>query len=691
MGKKTGLFVLLVLTLQFQYYGSEIASSIELEGKESNDNSEVETSLKTDSVRSQIKSEVESPQTKTVNLGDTKQVKKEVKDNKVITQGYDDDLLQTEIVVDGDYKYVNMYEDEVLVKSSKYLNDVLIQEDQYENGIIVLSTVYDNNVKTVLTYSNNVITSLKKYQLNKLTYEELYHSNGTIKQSLQYDSNGRISNSTMFNSAGIIISSKDYKNGQLTCESIFKNGVISEKKKYNAAGIIVEKNVFENGNKSSVQSYDSTGKLISNVEYYTASSNSKKRIRVYNADRIVTEDTTYYSTGQIDQQKYFNNAGIQTHRYIYNKNKLSIEYKYNDRGVYTNRLSYYSNGKVSDNIFYNNEKKIKKLSYDEKGNQIGLSTYKSNQDIAKTTFYYTNGKIKTVYNYFENVNQIEQSKNYSTDGKLISVITHYSNGNLKKSSQYENGKVTYISEYDKQGQLQKRDYYEQGIRRRTKKYNSNRTYTITYYTSAQTPIRVNYYNKSGNKYQVKSYLKTKKRSGYKTKTIKACDMSTTRQKNVVVDIGFDSSYANRDYYGYTNRYGQLTLVEAAQIIPQSESEENVVWGYSGDGKELRYCKSEARVIGSEPSKYDRGHVIADSMGGVANAYNVTPEIEYINVKGAQYKMETMFRVAFANAQTVTDFQMKIYYKDKKTNVPYKYAVKFKIDGKQHSYSALNKA
>ena len=49
----------------------------------------------------------------------------------------------------------------------------------------------------------------------------------------------------------------------------------------------------------------------------------------------------------------------------------------------------------------------------------------------------------------------------------------------------------------------------------------------------------------------------------------------------------------------------------------------------------RYCNDEAKVPGVEEPDLDEGHVIADSLGGVSNAYNITPQNSTLNRHGDQ--------------------------------------------------------
>lgn len=159
-------------------------------------------------------------------------------------------------------------------------------------------------------------------------------------------------------------------------------------------------------------------------------------------------------------------------------------------------------------------------------------------------------------------------------------------------------------------------------------------------------------------------------------TVDACDLSGDRQPNAKVDIGF----GDRVYWGYTNEVGQLVEITAQNITPQNEPKEML----KGGGK--RYCRDEAKVPGTELKEYDEGHGIADSLGGVSNAYNITPQASYLNRYGAQRDMER----EIAAAGGATNFHMVISYPDENTSIPTQYDTTYTtLDGVEHNASYAN--
>ena len=155
--------------------------------------------------------------------------------------------------------------------------------------------------------------------------------------------------------------------------------------------------------------------------------------------------------------------------------------------------------------------------------------------------------------------------------------------------------------------------------------------------------------------------------GYTLIEVYGGNISGYRAATVVVDIGF----GDREYWAYTNEYGQLVRVVAAEIILQDNATEPV----NSDG---RYYDDEGKVPGTENENLDEGHVIADSLGGVANAYNITPQDSVLNRHGDQAYMERNI----VQAGGATNFEAIITYPDTTTQVPSYYKYTYTINGYQ---------
>ncbi|WP_214778872.1 DNA/RNA non-specific endonuclease [Exiguobacterium sp. s22] len=153
--------------------------------------------------------------------------------------------------------------------------------------------------------------------------------------------------------------------------------------------------------------------------------------------------------------------------------------------------------------------------------------------------------------------------------------------------------------------------------------------------------------------------------GYTLIEVDGGDQSGNREANVVVDIGF----GDREYWAFTNEHGQLVRVIADEIVLQDDKTEDV--NSSG-----RYYSDEAKVPGVEDPNLDEGHIIADSLGGVSNAYNITPQNSALNRYGDQAFMEDVIR----KAGGAKNFEAIITYPNTTTQIPSHYQYTYTVRG-----------
>jgi hypothetical protein len=153
--------------------------------------------------------------------------------------------------------------------------------------------------------------------------------------------------------------------------------------------------------------------------------------------------------------------------------------------------------------------------------------------------------------------------------------------------------------------------------------------------------------------------------GYTLIEVDGGDLSGHREPNVVVDIGF----GDREYWSFTNEYGQVVKVIADEVILQDEENEDVL--DSG-----RYYHDEARVPGTERKDLDQGHIIADSLGSVSSAYAITPQNYVLNRHGDQSYMEKTIR----DAGGCKNFVAEITYPNTETQIPSYYKYTYEING-----------
>ncbi len=656
------------------------------------------------------------------------EVESEISQNWIVSDG-DEQNGEREIIVD----------DHVVLSETIENSKVTEQKDYYRNGQVANEIIYNQSSKYIYSYdSNGVLIDSKQYNgnmivehcvydkfgqlANKTRYYSDYQSyiefdsdgnktlflkivDDQIVERITYNQDGSMLTDEMLYRDGSVMSLRNYdqaglpieefgysKNGKLEYQTYFKDGFIDYVDYYYSDEESVKERLFyESGYKLESKFYSHSGLYVGNQTYYQ-SGEGRGQLRAkfdFNSQGDTIESNHYNREGNLYRTKLYTEDGIIEEEINYLDDIISWRKNYDDEGIVTKKYVYYQDGSVRYQEDFEDGIRTKRQYFDTAKNLTRLDEYSHDgEGYQQVTKYYQDGTISTVYTYY-NGKTMKRKLEYTSEGKLEFDKRYNQQGQIEYKYYYDDDQQKVQKRTYADGQQTRDDYFIDEIRRSTYIYNQNGSYTKTYYAVDQTKIRRDYYNKKGQRYRVKSYLETEKRSGYTTKKVKTCNMGTTREANVVVDIGVDSDYANRDYYAYTNKYGQLVAVDAAQIIRQNETFEDVVLGSNGKASELRYCKTEAQVTDSEDSKYDRGHVIADSMGGAANAYNITPQIEEINLYGAQYLMETMFRQAFVEGKTVTNFSMKISYKNSKTNIPSKYSVSFEIDGEKHSYTANN--
>lgn len=152
---------------------------------------------------------------------------------------------------------------------------------------------------------------------------------------------------------------------------------------------------------------------------------------------------------------------------------------------------------------------------------------------------------------------------------------------------------------------------------------------------------------------------------YKIVEVDGGDMSGDRLPDVAVDVG----YGDRVYWALTNKYGQLIHVIAEKVVLQDDNKEPVT-------SAGRYYPDEANIPGTERADLDQGHVIADSLGGVSNAYNITPQDSTLNRHGDQAYMEKVIR----DAGGCKDFVATITYPDTDTQIPSHYHFEYVLKG-----------
>ncbi len=554
----------------------------------------------------------------------------------------------------------------------------VVFEDQLSENNIIFRTYYDQNMEVTKKYY---------YGDNNVLEHTDYYNDGYVSKSYYYSPNGQRTFYYEYDKSNNVVRKTTYNNDIKSTDAYYENNRIIKLESFDTSGNLQKTNLYyENGNNKTAYNYY-IDKSYKNITYYNEEG-IKTEYRTYQANGSYTK-YVYYENGTTNREiSMYDAANNITKRTLYNSSgKKVLEQVYYSNGT-SIKSTFFDNGVKKEHSYYNtNNEKYEQINYDVNGKVTEHNYYNSNE-IRRDKYTDSLLSERTIYNS----NYLRKSNvKYFPNGKIQKEYTYDSKGRLLKTVEYnQNGSKLYVNTYNPDLNYKTRmDRYVNNKLRYVYEYRQDGSYNKIFYSRYGLKEKKEYFNKNKEKYRVYSYLNTSKLKNYKYRKVAACNMSGKRAKNTVVDIGFDSSYANRNYYAYTNKYGQLIRVKAALLIPQNEKYEKTILSTNGKTREYRYCYDEANVKGVSKT-YHAGHIIADSWGGVANAYNITPEYYWVNLYGGQFKMEEDFRKSAINEQTITDFDMLISYKNAKTMTPYKYTVKYKVDGVQKSTTFYNK-
>lgn len=151
--------------------------------------------------------------------------------------------------------------------------------------------------------------------------------------------------------------------------------------------------------------------------------------------------------------------------------------------------------------------------------------------------------------------------------------------------------------------------------------------------------------------------------------VSTCSYNVSRKPNVKVNIG----YGSRQYFAYTNEYGQLAYISADEIIVQDESTESV--NDSG-----QYCDGPAQISGDSGTTAKT--VISDSLGAASNSYNVIPA-------GNVYSgLESIENEILANGGA-TEFKAYFTYDTTDSTTPHMISISYKIGSQLVEYNFNN--
>ncbi len=425
---------------------------------------------------------------------------------------YSDGVLRFE------YRYEHTYDGNgALVRTLQYSGEELevTYEYSYDNEKTYKTAVESNGEKTVWTEENGALTHAVSYDANGIIVkEEQYKIHSDEKH---YDEKGKAisvsyKHCTISYKDGVkaselvyvydddmnVIGKKEYdQNGTLCADykteyEFFDNGYIKKQSEYLNGRLLSEKEYEMEGNHRKLlrdTEYDENGGIIKESIYTTyregniVLSRVIKSTRVENGEKTITEND---ETGRRSAYQKYDASGtlVMDQKYEYEL--------YEDGGTKIQKT--YNFGKLSSVTEYLEESEDGVLyiitQYDEDGTPRFVSEYSPRGDgtnyTSKQTWFYGKGHYEVTEFYKvkgmvpkhsqcfdESGNLVGETEytlkddgtSYESKSMSISQRTYYlygfdENGNMIRTE--EKKKVKNIKEYDENGNVLKKYYYEEG-------------------------------------------------------------------------------------------------------------------------------------------------------------------------------------------------------------------------------------
>ncbi|MGN1270222.1 MAG: RHS repeat-associated core domain-containing protein [Clostridia bacterium] len=364
--------------------------------------------------------------------GNLKQIQDNVNGN-VITYAYDlaervAEKIESKEVYRQNYTYDN---NNNISSVESHLNNFSRNINYTYNSNNIIEKVNTNNFE--ITYNNDDLLRTYSKQIKNnnnntynvgYTYKNLSNGRTTTQVTSLTNGNEQALNYTYDNNGNI--------------ETISKGTELKQKYYYDALGQLIREN-DKDQNKTITYEYDAGGNIINKKEYqYTTESalpqatntitytygntNWKDQLTSYNSKTI-----TYDAIGNpltYDGNTYVWQNGRQLASITNNSQNLSVEYKYNDNGIRTEKTigtttTYYllegSNiifQRTIDNILY--------FDYDESGQVIGVTYYNKSTNQHNAYIYKKNIQGDIIGILDENLNEVARYT-YDSWGKVLSI------------------------------------------------------------------------------------------------------------------------------------------------------------------------------------------------------------------------------------------------------------------------------
>ena len=330
--------------------------------------------------------------------------------------------LRTNFLLDSTWNFYNENGD---------TNEIVNYYNGKKNGYYIKYSYEVNKNSEKIGYISSKELYLNDVKEGKSYY---YHSNGNLKELIEYKNGKPYNSGVEYNDKGYITGIKEYRNGNLTSiekinsfdKSGNKNGIWRE---YYTDGKIKKEENYKNDELDGVsKEFDEKGKTVSLIRYKEGNIDSKTDA---SEDSVELRNEYDNNKNLIHSGTYKGNVPIGIHRFYNDKKEVINTIVYNESGIKTAEgiikengkrnghwKSFFENGSTKYEGDYNGNKRNGIWKYYFKNGileQTGI--FKNDKFDGLWTWYYENGKVLRTENFIlgkENGLLIELSINSDT-------------------------------------------------------------------------------------------------------------------------------------------------------------------------------------------------------------------------------------------------------------------------------------
>lgn len=336
--------------------------------------------------------------------------------------------------------------------------------------------------------------------------------------------------------------------------------------------------------------YDEKARVITMTGNWEYSKTGFKAVATYNEDWKAIKNERFDENGTPVYVTEFDGNGNTIRSTNYDENgkpSWSYGYEYDEDGKKIKETSYKEDGSIS---------MIYRYEYDEKGNLTKEARYDETETLRAYEVYeydengyvlkmtqYSAGGVKTGYTeYFENTTYANKyagrrrTESYFSDGSLSYIYEYNKNGETTKSENYSsNGKLWSAEEYE---------YDESGNLIKSSSYDADRkftSYSVYGYNESGKRIKVSKYDGSGT---LTEYTEIKRNGDYiLSETVYDADGNKTKYTEYLENTPDYNTYSR------TKRYEKYENGKLAELREYNEDGRMTkLISYDGEGNKKLY-------------------------------------------------------------------------------------------------------